>query len=371
MKAFSHWPLCPEDMIARFQSWKGVLDRREPGFVFFYPFTEHTYQSRYFLEWLTSIGYSTPRIVNILPMTEDISEFQLLDNKDRRGIIIDGAEHLFSPGKERLVSDLITQARVSETPLLFLTEMFSTEFKNIVEKYHDTAYSTNTFSYPLHDKKNVVAFVHFLEGMWKFKLPPSLIDPIYEETGGYLWLIKEILRQIRNEGRVLSEIVASTPYRWRTEMIWKRLPQEYQNNLVNIHRGLPDSAGLIYEYFENTRLVNSTQKQILPLYIERLIDSQLKTKLKINRHTIHINEVDRSSCFSVFELNILSCLISKKGEIVNRDELAKAKWGEKWCELYSDWAIDQTVYRIRNKLNTIDKTIKITSFRKKGYAISW
>ena len=46
--------------------------------------------------------------------------------------------------------------------------------------------------------------------------------------------------------------------------------------------------------------------------------------------------------------------LSKKGKIVSREEIAKTIWEQSWEDFYSDWAIDQTISRLRKKLSELD-----------------
>ncbi|MEK7592257.1 MAG: winged helix-turn-helix domain-containing protein, partial [Patescibacteria group bacterium] len=56
--------------------------------------------------------------------------------------------------------------------------------------------------------------------------------------------------------------------------------------------------------------------------------------------------------FSKSQRMILELLKSREGEIVSRDDIAKALWGEGWEDRYSDWAIDQLLSSIREKMGS-------------------
>ncbi|OGK10099.1 hypothetical protein A2767_00565 [Candidatus Roizmanbacteria bacterium RIFCSPHIGHO2_01_FULL_35_10] len=371
MQQYKHWPLHPEDMIDRFKAWKNVLLLKECGFVFFHPFTEHTYQINYFLEWVSTQKIMKPKVISILPSSEDFSDFNLLDSDKKTGILVDNAELLFTPDKDRLLYDLINYSRINETPLILFAEISPFEFKKYVAKFGTTSYYKNLINYPLHDKKSVNTFLRFLEKLLNIRIPKALNTPIFKETGGYLWLIREIIRQINNDKKTLSEIFNSETYRYRIKMIWDRLSQSIKDTLAEFYKKQLGTNKELLKYLTDTRFLNSECKNQFPDFLIRLLKENLASKLEIRSLHVYLNNIDITTHFSIYERKMLTLLISKRNSIVNRDELAKVRWGDNWPDQYSDWAIDQAMYRLKRKIHSLDNTIIISSYRKKGYGISW
>lgn len=63
---------------------------------------------------------------------------------------------------------------------------------------------------------------------------------------------------------------------------------------------------------------------------------------------------------------IYTLLLNNKGEIVTKEEIANAIWKGSNYNKYSEWAIDQTVTRLRAKLKKIDPQIVIETKRGRG-----
>ncbi len=59
----------------------------------------------------------------------------------------------------------------------------------------------------------------------------------------------------------------------------------------------------------------------------------------------------RQSAFSPSEHRVLAYLQEHEGQTIPREDIARIVWGEEeWEDKYSDWAIGQLVYRLRQKL---------------------
>lgn len=370
MKNYSHWPLAPDDMILRFKTWKNILELKETGFIFFYPYSERSYRIKNFLEWLKDNNIDLPTDVQISPTTDDLSNIINIDNLNKSGYLIDGAEHLLTPDKERLLQELISLSEKSTTPIIFFAEYSLKEYLEYFKKFNKTSYVKNLSNYPLLNKLNSFDFIRYLENKWSFKIPKPMFESIFEETGGYMWLIKEIARQIKSDKKTLNEIILSSAYIWKTEMIWDRFSKVLQNNLVSYYRGQKVDGNIKNDFIE-TRLLNKEINGSIPNYLKRLLQAKLKSKVEVTNREIIINSVEFGSRFSQFEKRMIILLVNNKDNYISRDQLAKARWGENWTEAYSDWAIDQAIYRLRRKLSGIDKTIIISSSRKQGYAITW
>jgi len=57
-----------------------------------------------------------------------------------------------------------------------------------------------------------------------------------------------------------------------------------------------------------------------------------------------------ASDFSSTQLKVFNLLREKAPHIVSRDEIAQVMWGSRWAQDYSDWALDQMIHEVRNKL---------------------
>ncbi len=71
--------------------------------------------------------------------------------------------------------------------------------------------------------------------------------------------------------------------------------------------------------------------------------------------------------FTKSQRNVLEYLQTHPGELISKDSLAQVLWGEQWADRYSDWAIDQLLSTLREKLAKLKLPGKIMT--KKGEGI--
>ncbi len=69
------------------------------------------------------------------------------------------------------------------------------------------------------------------------------------------------------------------------------------------------------------------------------------------------------------EAQIYKMLTSYKGELVTKDDVAIAIWGDKWVENYNIAALDKHVSNLRKKLLQAGKSEKIQTLRNQGYIL--
>jgi len=60
---------------------------------------------------------------------------------------------------------------------------------------------------------------------------------------------------------------------------------------------------------------------------------------------------------------------SRSGQILSRDEIAQVLWGKLWQEKYSDWAIDQTISKLKKKL--AGSKYSLLTLRNRGYQLTY
>ena len=71
----------------------------------------------------------------------------------------------------------------------------------------------------------------------------------------------------------------------------------------------------------------------------------------------------------MLQLEIWNLLQSRKGEIVTRDIVAEIIWKNNTEEKYSDWAIDQVIHRIREKIRKAKSPHKILTKKGQGFIL--
>jgi len=81
--------------------------------------------------------------------------------------------------------------------------------------------------------------------------------------------------------------------------------------------------------------------------------------------------VESSIGLSPTELRVLNYLQIHPGKTVLRTEIARLVWGEEeWEDKYSDWAISQLIYRLRNKLANVSPADRIRTLKGQGFVLN-
>lgn len=118
------------------------------------------------------------------------------------------------------------------------------------------------------------------------------------------------------------------------------------------------------------QLIKYLKKQSLVKYITNQL-KQEKELLKLNEKNgkITLGNKNLQIYLSPNEYEVLRLFLEKEGKLVTRDDIAQAMWGKSAFEKYSDWAIDQLISRIRNKLERFNLHKVIKTVHSKGYCL--
>ncbi len=189
---------------------------------------------------------------------------------------------------------------------------------------------------------------------------------IVELSGGNSGLIKAMTLQALEDAKwdypdMLDErlffrlkgIVEDVPEPMRSLLVSLKKTQENSSQIVALVR-----FGYLFEERGNMRIFSP----LIPSFIAKHI-----------KETPHSEKIDR---FRVDETILRLTLSQRKllahfeqhpGEIISKDTIAQILWGEDWADRYSDWAIDQLLSTLRERLASMKYKGKIVT--KKGEGI--
>lgn len=215
---------------------------------------------------------------------------------------------------------------------------------------------------PLDEENSNVVLANYEERYSKV-LPPIFRHQVLELSGGNPGLIKALYLQ------------ASTSDSWKRpdildERIYFRLEGIVQDMSESV-RALTkkkvkraDATVMPYDHFGYFVADKTVHRLFSPLLDDflKIYPTQgpkpKETPIIPNAELLHLTKSQRT---------LLAYLEGRSGELVTKDDIAKVLWGESWADRYSDWAIDQLVSTLREKLSTIKHEGKIVT--KKGEGI--
>lgn len=229
--------------------------------------------------------------------------------------------------------------------------------------------------YPLYSDTDSFQFISHYNQQWQFSLPQKTISEILHACGGYLWLIHQVLRNLRdNPTMSVTESVSHELTVRKLEAIWSKFTDEEKKIIRKVfYRTIQkiDTFSHVYEYLRTIRVLKEKEKKIelgipiLSLVIEK--ENRL-SELQIRDERIFIGEREITSVLTRKERSFMHLLLLSKKKIVARDNIAQVIWGKNADMKYSDWAIDRLAYRLRKKLKSLSIDEKLlNTVKKKGF----
>jgi hypothetical protein len=212
---------------------------------------------------------------------------------------------------------------------------------------------------PLNEDNSKVVIASYEERFGK-KLKPEAAEKIISLSGGNPGLIKALYLQASEEENWSTPEMKDERLNFRLKRILEDLPENYLAELKN------PSSNQDLSFFLNTFGFLDKKGKIFSPLLENFIVSGTSAE------ETHVSDQEEiiNTLLSRIERMILKYFSENKGKIISRDEIAKIIWEDNWNDRYSDWAIDQAIYRLRKKLAKIKGTKRIKTKKAEGFIYS-
>lgn len=208
-----------------------------------------------------------------------------------------------------------------------------------------------------YDKPDQSQFIIYLQKKFNIKLPKNTAEKIVVHCDGCLWFIKEAVRhftQTKQEKDLFSHPEMIT----RLKIFYDDFEEKEKNVLEKIIRSdlhFNREEKIILAYFQKINLIKIDGKNYLikSSLLSDFIKKELAKKVEISVNEsgqLLVNDVTLDGFFSRREKNLLRYFIQNPTELLGREKTATIIWGESYKTEYSDWALDQVIRRLRNKL---------------------
>lgn len=203
------------------------------------------------------------------------------------------------------------------------------------------------------------------EERFKKPLEEKMRKKILDLSGGNPGLIKALYLQAKENSHWTSPDFSDGELSHRFQGITLDLPPRYLSLLasgVRIKESIIRDNLIFFGYLVKK---DKALRPFSPLWLEfvkkygkRLPADLKKTIGGLDSAVLHLSQSQRK---------VFAYLGQHPGEIVSRDKVAEILWGENWHERYSDWAIDQLIFAIREKMGPTKIKGKLVT--KKGEGI--
>jgi hypothetical protein len=220
------------------------------------------------------------------------------------------------------------------------------------------------YHYSLPDQGVMAQFVENVALNMKLKVAKEEVDQITSLSGSWFWFVKGILRLRQEDGkRSIDELAQDASIDRMIEIVWLDLPDQYKQILFGqiSQKSLLEEMKIFGIIDQEGRLIGGLMRQYL--------GKQQDQKLVITADKIEFNFVNLNDRFSKGERSALAKL-KLSSSLVPRDELAKLLWEGDVAYEVTDWALDQKMRRLRQKIAKLGLPIVITTKKGEGYGIT-
>ncbi len=363
-------PVKSVELHQHFDRWYDILEQKKIGKIFFLPHTDRVRRMIDFNQFLSDKYDQKVKFVSF-------AELEILYTEEKLPGLTDFFRHsgskyliynaeLFLKNKAFLLERILLEQLELNFPLLLFFDCLPRDYQVVAEHHRFFFQREEYLIYPLYLRENVFQFIKYLELKFNIKVNQENCELIFQYCGGYLWLVKEVCKQIKN-GSALKQVFQSPNFVEKAKDIWSSFSERSQQNLVNFIQNSEVRDNI--KIFQDFLLVNAQLgKKNLPLFLLNIVQSDF-SPLEIRQDRIIWQGQDVTSNFSNSETRLLIYMLEKLDVLLTKDELAKVYWGENWDESFSSWAFDQLMYRLRKKMKKINLDYKIFTKRGKGYVV--
>lgn len=244
-----------------------------------------------------------------------------------------------------------------------------------LSRYH--RFFQNRLWFPVYSQRESISFVETLSRTWNMHLSKKMTDDIVAACGGYLWLLREAVRFLRdNKNASMETVVAGSQINQRVKYICNLLDKRTVDTLARVCLDQDTHVPVdVLRFITSTGLVVSdkgTYHLSCPLFTKFVSAQRNTASINLGADgTIYCKDESIQRLFGSTEAKIITQLLSERGKLVSREQIAKTLWGNEYADKYSDWAIDKAISRIRKILVSVGlpKTAIVTK-KKFGFYLN-
>jgi len=378
-------PLPIETADRMFAAWQGVMERRECASVLSLSPWDRNYRVAQFIE---ERGKQIQKRVQLTPLTlknlntENEAEFiKKLNQLKKDGkiptvfIILDG-EWLLT-GVPHLLPTIqnyvLTPYRLTSFLIFLEKNLLLPQFSQSLSANHPLR--QNIIYQKLYCEPDMVHFLKHMEQLYGFSLTDKDRQDVIANCGGHIWLVTEALR-FAHTHKTLSFDHEAMQIKLQT--IWNNFEAEEKSVVrkIVLKQSLIEEDLIPLEFFVKIGLLQKSAANyqltvpILEKFIKDKVSRDIKIKFTLDGK-LWIGEVNVSTFFSGRELNLIKYFVEHKGQTINRDTVGNILWGADNEEGYSDWALNQAIKRLRNRLSQLGlSTDCLQTVKGKGYYVN-
>jgi hypothetical protein len=378
--------LTPKTFEKVFSEWCKIINRRDCGSIIHLPKRDQLYRINAFIQSEFILrkhlkDYTKTQIISLdlasqtIDDQDDLEKFINTKISLKNIVIV-----LLILDADKLINEKISLASAlnslyHQLPTLSILYFFGNNitYPEIAKKLSsNTTIYQNIQIFPYLSCKDSDYFIRYLGKKFSVNLSENLIKEIINKCGGIAWLIKEVIREY-SKTKSPKHIFDHDELKTKISILIDEFTFQEKQVLEKIIKKkyfFNSQEKKIIKYFlqTNTLIKNNDFYCLTSSLLESHFQKQLAEKYTmeiVNERDLYINGVMMNNYFSKREKRLLIFFVNNKGVPIARDSASKVIWSK---DSYTDWALDQFMKRLRNKLISLGfeknfiKTIKNQGF---------
>lgn len=250
--------------------------------------------------------------------------------------------------------------------LFFITKPFLTpEYLPSFLKALRVSYFENISFFPLFDKKESFYTLERHEQVYGPKISEILKNEIWQSFGGYFEFYIPVLQIVKQYPPSINPIkyrkawFTNDTILYHCKFLYDALPPREQKLLKNcaVHNLPIPKDSLLFQLGLKT----------IPLVFQHYFSEEKFSSSKMVKNAIGLpDKLLLNEKLTANEYSLLSFFVKNANKDLSRDDIAHILWEDK-LDLYSEWALDKLISRLRSKIATPTSLNPIMTIRNKGY----
>ena len=319
------------------------------------------------LELYELISYSIATQTNLQPK-KDIPLLTFLDATTKALVIaflVTGIDASIRNNNWNIVDELCFLAQRNwNTQVLLFVETDITHPNYLLLFNKKTTLAQNITITPLYSRADARSFIKFVCFNWSMNISKLQEKWILDNCCGHYLLVKDAIRQIRKNPILNIETLAQQPsMQLRAESIIANLLPDQREILALIvqNKKIPENLAHSLRFLVKQGWLLKTVSGF-DLTVSFLAPFLLKA-------TQAITSANTDLIFTKAEKQVFDHFKMHPNTLVSRDDMARLLWAEEWENHYSDWAIDQIVHRLREKIANSGMPYELKTKKGQGFAL--
>lgn len=212
----------------------------------------------------------------------------------------------------------------------------------------------------------------------KYGFSETLIKLVCSYTGGHPSWIRKVLAALArceriDEKNILGYLKDQTVIEYSLREVWMDLLPAEKEVILQIVNGSAQEGDSV-DYLLKIGFLIPEQKSLKlfsPLFEEFVKQVEVESPMisidDLGEDILINNKITREKITQSENL-LLSAFLKNPNKVLSRDKISEILWGDASYEKYSDWAIDQSIFKLRRKLKSLGiQTPMIQTIKGRGY----